>query len=113
MLVEHRGKRPRVHETAYIAHTAVVCGDVTIGENSRVLFGATIVAEGGPVEIGAHCIIMENALIRGTPQHPTCMDRLTAPFGLCSRRSDTGGFELFQAVCQPQSQRRPVPGSSQ
>jgi carbonic anhydrase/acetyltransferase-like protein (isoleucine patch superfamily) len=29
------------------------------------------VAEGGPVEIGAHCIIMENAVIRGTPRHPT------------------------------------------
>ncbi len=71
MLFEHQGKRPHIHESAYIAPTAVVCGDVTIGENSRVLFGATLVAEGGPVVIGAHCIIMENAVIRGTPRHPT------------------------------------------
>lgn len=71
MLIQHRGKTPRIHESAYIAPTATICGDVTIGENSRVLFGAVIVAEGGAVEIGAKCIIMENAVIRGTPRHPT------------------------------------------
>jgi carbonic anhydrase/acetyltransferase-like protein (isoleucine patch superfamily) len=55
MLLEHDGKRPRIHESAYVAPTAVVCGDVTIGENCRVLFGAVIVSEGGPVTIGSHC----------------------------------------------------------
>jgi carbonic anhydrase/acetyltransferase-like protein (isoleucine patch superfamily) len=71
MLLEHLGKRPRVHETAYVAPTATVCGDVTLGENSRVLFGAVLVAQGGPVVVGSLCIIMENAVIRGTRQHPT------------------------------------------
>ena len=70
MLLEHRGKLPRIHPSAYIAPTATICGDVSIGENSRVLFGAILVAEGGPVEIGANCIIMENAVIRGTPSFP-------------------------------------------
>jgi len=70
MLLEHQGKRPRIHESAYIAPTATICGDVTVGENSRILFGAVITAEGGPVEIGAYCIIMENAVIRGTKRHP-------------------------------------------
>ena len=71
MLLEHQGKRPKVHESVYVAPTAVLCGDVTIGENSRVLFGAVIVAEGGPVAIGSRCIIMENAVVRGTGRHPT------------------------------------------
>lgn len=71
MLLEHEGERPRIHQSAYIAPTAVVCGHVTVGEHSRVLFGAVVVAEGGPVEIGGYCIIMENAVIRGTRQHPT------------------------------------------
>lgn len=70
MLLEHQGKRPRIHESAYVAPTATICGDVSIGENSRVLFGAVITAEGGPVEIGAFCIVMENAVIRGTRPHP-------------------------------------------
>ncbi len=68
MLIEHLGKRPQIHASAYVAPTAVVCGDVTLGEDSRVLFGAVLVAEGGPVVVGAHTIIMENAVVRGTPR---------------------------------------------
>ena len=71
MLIEHQGKRPRVHATAYIAPTAVLCGDVVVDEDCRVLFGAVLVGDGGPVEIGRQCIIMENAVVRGTPRHPT------------------------------------------
>ncbi len=70
MQIEHQGERPRVHESVYVAPNATICGDVTIGENCRILFGAVLVAEGGPVVIGSHCIIMENAVIRGTPRHP-------------------------------------------
>ena len=71
MLIKHQGKQPDIHETAYVAPNAVICGDVTIGENTQVLFGAIIVGEGGSVIIGSNCIIMENAVIRGTPRHPT------------------------------------------
>ena len=70
MLLEHRGKRPQIHPSAYIAPTATLCGDVVIGENACVLFGAVITAEGGGVSIGSHSIIMENAVIRGTGKHP-------------------------------------------
>jgi carbonic anhydrase/acetyltransferase-like protein (isoleucine patch superfamily) len=70
MFIEHQGKRPRIHESAYIAPTAVICGDVTVGEGSCVLFGAILGAEGGPVSVGDGCIIMENAVVRGSRRHP-------------------------------------------
>jgi carbonic anhydrase/acetyltransferase-like protein (isoleucine patch superfamily) len=70
MLLEHEGKRPRLHPSAYVAPTATVCGDVTIGAGSRILFGAVLTAEGGPVVVGNHCIVMEGAVIRGTARHP-------------------------------------------
>ena len=70
MLIEHRGSRPRIHPSAYVAPTAVLCGDVRIGEGSRILFGAVLTAEGGPVEVGRSCIVMENAVIRGSKRHP-------------------------------------------
>jgi carbonic anhydrase/acetyltransferase-like protein (isoleucine patch superfamily) len=69
-VIEHQGRRPHVHATAYVAPTATLCGDITIGENSCVLFGAIVSGEGGPVEIGADCVIMENAVIRGSQRHP-------------------------------------------
>jgi gamma-carbonic anhydrase len=70
VFVQHRMTSPRVSNSAYIAPTAVLCGDVSVGPHSRVLFGAVVTAEGGPVEIGAHCVIMENAVVRGVPRHP-------------------------------------------
>jgi carbonic anhydrase/acetyltransferase-like protein (isoleucine patch superfamily) len=73
MQIEHQAKRPRVHASAYVAPNATISGDVTVGENCRILFGAVLVAEGGPVVIGSHCIIMENAVVRGTARHPTCL----------------------------------------
>jgi carbonic anhydrase/acetyltransferase-like protein (isoleucine patch superfamily) len=70
MILEHGGRRPKIHESAYVAPTAVVSGDVSVGENSRILFGAVLSADGGPITIGSECIIMENAVLRGTRRHP-------------------------------------------
>jgi carbonic anhydrase/acetyltransferase-like protein (isoleucine patch superfamily) len=73
MLIEHDGKRPTIHESAYVAPTAVVCGDVTVGPDCRILFGAVLTAEGGSVELGERCIVMENALVRGRQGHPAAL----------------------------------------
>jgi len=67
---EHRGSSPQVHPTAYVAPTAVLAGDVRVGPDARVLFGAVLTAEDGTVTIGARCVIMENALVRGRASHP-------------------------------------------
>ena len=37
VLVEHRGRRPDVHPSAWVAPTAVVCGDVRLGADARVM----------------------------------------------------------------------------
>jgi carbonic anhydrase/acetyltransferase-like protein (isoleucine patch superfamily) len=73
MLIEHEGRRPTVAESAYVAPNAVLCGDVTIGEDARVLFGAVLTAEGGSIEVGRQCIVMEQALVRGRSGHPTTL----------------------------------------
>ena len=70
MLIEHRGITPSVAESAYVAPTAVLCGDVEIGDDCRIMFGAVLVAEDAPVRIGPRTVIMENAIIRAWPQLP-------------------------------------------
>lgn len=81
MLIEHRGARPQVDPTAYVAPTAVLCGDVRVGPGARILFGAVLTAEDGAVEVGARCVVMENALLRGRAQHPVWLgdDVLVGP----------------------------------
>jgi carbonic anhydrase/acetyltransferase-like protein (isoleucine patch superfamily) len=71
MILTHSGKKPSIDPTAYVAPTATVCGDVTIGAHCRIMFGACLVAEGGSIEIGTHGIILENAVIRSTSRHST------------------------------------------
>lgn len=73
MLIEHREITPSVAESAYVAPTAVLCGDVEIGENCRIMFGAVLVAEGAPVRIGPRTVIMENAIVRAWPQLPVAI----------------------------------------
>ncbi len=75
MVIEHRGKRPSIADSAYVAPNALVSGDVTIEEDARVLFGAVLTAEGGPVEIGDATIIMEQAVVRGRERHRTRIGR--------------------------------------
>jgi len=65
MLVQHNNKTPSINPTAYIAPNACICGDVRIGKNTRVLFGAQLIAENNPIVIGNNCIILENAVLRG------------------------------------------------
>jgi carbonic anhydrase/acetyltransferase-like protein (isoleucine patch superfamily) len=46
VLIEHEGRRPDVHPSAWVAPTAVVSGDVRLGPGCRVLFGAVITDDG-------------------------------------------------------------------
>jgi carbonic anhydrase/acetyltransferase-like protein (isoleucine patch superfamily) len=61
---------PETHPDAWIAPSAVVTGDVTIGAGSRVLAGAVLTGDLGPVVIGSDVIVMEHALLRGRADHP-------------------------------------------
>lgn len=57
--------------TAWISPDATVSGDVTLGEGSRVMPGARVVAQsGGSITLGRHCIVMENAVVRASAGHP-------------------------------------------
>ena len=59
-----------IDASAWIAPTAVVTGDVTLGPGARVLHGAVLNGDRGPVVLGADVVIMENAVLRGRPEHP-------------------------------------------
>jgi len=56
-------KYPEIHESAYIAPTAVIIGDVTIGEGSNIWFGAVLRGDWGPIKIGKNTSIQENVTI--------------------------------------------------
>ena len=97
MLYEHLGARPRIHDTAVIAPTAVISGDVMIGADCQVLHGAVITAEGGPITLGDNVIVMENALIRATAADAVHIGAHTLVGTLASIAGATVGEEVFFA----------------
>jgi carbonic anhydrase/acetyltransferase-like protein (isoleucine patch superfamily) len=63
MIIEYRGKRPRVHPSAFIAPTAVLIGDVEVGEDASIWFGAVLRGDNGPIRIGARTSIQDNCVL--------------------------------------------------
>lgn len=95
MLLRFRSNAPTVDGSAYVAPTAVLRGDVRVGPGSAILFGAVLTAEGSPVVVGADCVVMENAVLRGTPRNPlTLGDRVLVGPGahLTGCRVEDDGF---------------------
>jgi carbonic anhydrase/acetyltransferase-like protein (isoleucine patch superfamily) len=63
MFIEYRGKIPKVHGSAFVAPTAVLIGDVEVGENSSIWFGTVIRGDNGPIRIGARTSVQDNAVV--------------------------------------------------
>ncbi|MEL6728027.1 MAG: gamma carbonic anhydrase family protein [Pseudomonadota bacterium] len=70
MILEHDGKSPQIDPRARIAPNAVISGDVTIGANCSIGFGAVITAESGPVILKENVVIMDTAVLRGVRDNP-------------------------------------------
>ncbi len=65
-LIRHRGHEPRVHPSAYVAPTATLVGNVTVGPRARVMYGSALDAEASRIEVGEASVICENAVLRAS-----------------------------------------------
>ena len=57
------GKEPQIHESVYLAPTAIIIGDVTIEEGSNIWFGAVLRGDWGKITIGKNTSIQEYVTI--------------------------------------------------
>ncbi len=62
-ILPYRGVWPRISPSAFIAPTAVIVGDVEIGDEASVWFGAVIRGDTAPVRIGARTNVQDNCVI--------------------------------------------------
>ena len=67
MIIEFRGKSPDISESAFIAGSADVIGDVYIEDESSVWFNAVIRGDVGKIRIGKRVSIQDNAAIHTDP----------------------------------------------
>jgi carbonic anhydrase/acetyltransferase-like protein (isoleucine patch superfamily) len=62
VVFELEGRSPRIAASAFIAPNAVLVGDVDVGENASVWFGAVLRADFAPIRIGPGCSIQDNVV---------------------------------------------------
>jgi len=66
----YQDKSPSIPADTRTAPNAVVSGDVTVGHNCSIGFGAVLTAESGPIRIGDNCVVMDGAVLRGVRGNP-------------------------------------------
>jgi len=83
-ILEFRGIAPRIHASAFIAPTAVVIGDVEIGPESSIWFGAILRGDHPDhgIRIGARASIQDNCVLHVSARGPTIVgDEVTVGHG--------------------------------
>lgn len=73
IMKEIRGKSPVIGERAYLAESAAVIGDVTVGDDCSIWFGAVLRADVGAIRIGDRVNIQDNAVLHATYDQSECI----------------------------------------
>ncbi|MFZ9200099.1 MAG: gamma carbonic anhydrase family protein [Paracoccaceae bacterium] len=63
MIYELDGIRPQIDETAWVAPTAVLIGNVIVGPGANIWFGAVLRGDNEPITVGAGSNVQENAVL--------------------------------------------------
>jgi carbonic anhydrase/acetyltransferase-like protein (isoleucine patch superfamily) len=63
-------QRPRIHPTAFVAPTASVMGDVILGPDSSVWYGAVLRGDMAPIVIGAETNLQDGTIVHVDDEVP-------------------------------------------
>jgi carbonic anhydrase/acetyltransferase-like protein (isoleucine patch superfamily) len=64
------GLTPSVHPGAWVAPSADLIGDVTLGDGASVWFGAVLRADTAPIRIGPGSNVQDGAVLHADPGYP-------------------------------------------
>ena len=69
-LIPFRGASPSISDSSFLAPTASLIGDVTVGEHASVFFGASVRADAAPISIGEGANLQDNVVVHADPGFP-------------------------------------------
>lgn len=85
-----------VAPTAFVATTAMLIGDVTVGDQSSVWFGAVLRGDLAPIRIGTNCSIQDGAILHVDDHNPTLIgDYVTIGHGAVVHGCDIADHVLI------------------
>ncbi len=68
-------KKPLIPDSCYIAESATIIGDVTLGERVTVLSGAVLRGDNEPITIGDESNVQENCVLHTDPGAPIAIGK--------------------------------------
>lgn len=82
MIMDYKGKSPMIDKSAFVAENATVIGDVEIGADSSVWFGAVLRGDEAPITIGRGSNVQDNAVLHCDHRSPMSIgDNVTIGHG--------------------------------
>ena len=75
MTIPYKGKTPDTEKAAFIAENAVLSGDVSLGKDSSVWFGAVIRGDGPHIGIGDESNVQDNCVLHSDEGFPLTVGR--------------------------------------
>lgn len=78
MILPFNGKTPTIGAGVFIAPTAVIIGDVTIGDGSSIWYGTVLRGDMAPIRIGAQTNLQDLTMVHTDYGHPAIVgDRVS------------------------------------
>ena len=72
-IMPYQGRLPVLPVRGYIAPTAAIIGDVTLGEDASVWFGAVLRGDVAPITVGPRSNVQDNCVLHGEADTPTIL----------------------------------------
>ena len=96
MIIPFQGKTPLVSPEAFVAETATLIGDVTVGQDSSVWYGAVIRGDCSSITVGCGSNIQDNVVLHTEADRPlTIGDKVTIGHGAVVHCSSVGSNTLI------------------
>lgn len=82
MIKAYKGRLPAIHESCFLAETAELIGDVSLGEDANIWFGTVVRGDENVVRIGKRTNVQDNCTLHISREHPCILgDDVTVGHG--------------------------------
>ncbi|MBL6665102.1 MAG: gamma carbonic anhydrase family protein [Rickettsiales bacterium] len=85
-IFSYKNVTPKIANSAFVASTAVISGNVEIGENSGIWYGCVLRGDVAKLRVGKNSNIQDNTVLHGT--RPNHLQNKTGDAGACVEIGD-------------------------
>lgn len=95
MIKGFKAFKPQIATSAFIAENSTIIGEVTIGEDCSIWYGAVLRGDESLIQIGARSNVQDNCVLHGSKAYPTIIgEGVTIGHGTIVHGATIGDYTL-------------------